>query len=290
MLIKRPAFDPPPAINYSIDLVAERKQVEAWLRVAFELPTDTNLDASAALLSDARLIRGTELWNLDLEDEARLEFEDLRESVAQDPADSYRLANYLLELGLYRPAIISIRQVLTLAGMTTQSQTLAAPAYFNHVRYGLYYQDLLVPAAQKAGFDPLFIYSVMRQESLFEGFVRSTAGARGLMQITPDTGQFISDNLDWPPDYTPNDLYRPTISITLGTTYLAKQRLRFNNDLYTALAAYNAGPENASIWSELSGPDSDLFIEVIRFEETRNYIRSIYEIFCMYRSLYESIP
>jgi len=289
LLLKRPAFDPPYAVNYSIDLAAERKQAEAWLRVTFNLQPDTDLSAPAALLSDPRLVSGTELWNLDLKDEARLEFEDLRVAVAQDPAESYRLANYMLELGLYRPAITAMRQVLTLAGMATQSQTLAAPAYFNHVRYGLYYQDLLVPAAQQAGFDPLFIYSVMRQESLFEGFVRSTAGARGLMQITPDTGQFISDNLDWPPDYTSNDLYRPTISITLGTTYLAKQRLRFNDDLFTALAAYNAGPEYASIWRELSSPDTDLFVEVIRFEETRNYIRSIYEIYCMYRSLYESI-
>ena len=290
LLLKRPTFDPPHAVNYSIDLTTERKQAEAWLRVTFNMPTDTDLSISAALLSDARLVRGTELWNLDLEDEARLEFEDLRAAVAQDPAESYRLANYMLELGLYRPAITAMRQVLTLAGMTSQSRTLAAPAYFNHVRYGFYYQDLLVPAAQEAEFDPLFMYSVMRQESLFEGFVQSTAGARGLMQITPDTGQFISDNLDWPPDYTSNDLYRPMISITLGTTYLAKQRFRFDDDLFTALAAYNAGPEAASIWRELSGPDSDLFVEVIRIEETRNYIRSIYEAYNMYRSLYESIP
>jgi soluble lytic murein transglycosylase len=235
-------------------------------------------------------VRGTELWTLGLEDDARLEFEDLRTAVEQNPADSFRLANYLLDLGLYRPAITAIRQVLTLAGMNTQSQTLAAPAYFHHIRYGLYYQDLVVPAAQQAGFDPLFLFSVMRQESLFEGFVRSDKGARGLMQITPDTGQYISDNLGWPLDYTSDDLYRPTVSVTLGAMYLAKQHLRFNGDLFTALSAYNAGPETAPIWRDLSGPDSDLFVEVIRFEETRNYIRSIYEIYSMYRSLYGTIP
>jgi soluble lytic murein transglycosylase len=191
---------------------------------------------------------------------------------------------------LYRPAINAIRQVLTLAGMNTQVQTLAAPAYFNYVRYGLYYQDLIIPAAQQAGFNPLFLFSVIRQESLFEGFVRSTAGARGLMQITPDTGQFISDNLDWPPNYSSEDLYRPTVSVTLGATYLAQQRIRFNDDLFIALAAYNAGPEAAPIWSNLSGPDSDLFVEVVRSEETRNYIRSIYEIYSMYKSLYGTIP
>ncbi len=116
--------------------------------MSFNLPADTDLSAPGALLSDPRLIRGTELWNLGLEDEARLEFEDLRTAIEQNPADSYRLANYLLSLGLYRPAINAIRQVLTLAGMNTQAQTLAAPAYFNNVRYGLYYQDLVIPACE----------------------------------------------------------------------------------------------------------------------------------------------
>jgi soluble lytic murein transglycosylase len=290
MLLKRPAFTPPPATNYKVDLTTERAQAEAWLRVTFNLPTDTDLSTAGALLSDARLVRGTELWNLGLEDEARLEFEDLRTSLQNNPADSYRLANYMLALGLYRPAITAMRQVLTLAGMNSQAQTLAAPAYFNHVRYGLYYQDLVTPVAQQAGFNPLFLFSVIRQESLFEGFVRSSAGARGLMQITPDTGQLISDNLGWPPDYTSDDLYRPLISIGLGSSFLAQQRVNFNGDLFTALAAYNAGPAAAPIWSGLSGPDPDLFLEVIRFSQTSDYIRSIYEIYSMYRSLYGVIP
>ncbi len=236
-----------------------------------------------------RLVRGTELWNLGLLDEARLEFEDLRTSVQDIPADSFRLGNYMLDLGLYRPAIFSIRQVLTLAGMITQAQTLAAPAYFNHVRYGLYYQDLVLPAAQQAGVDPLFLFSVIRQESLFEGFVRSSAGARGLMQITPDTGEYISGLLGWPPNYSSSDLYRPIVSVTLGATYLQQQSLRFNDDLFTTLAAYNAGPEAAPIWRDLSGPDSDLFLEIIRFQETGDYIRSIYENYDMYRNLYGTI-
>ena len=290
MLFKRGAFDQPPATNLSVDLPAERTEAEAWLRVTFSLPTDTDLSTPGALLSDARLVRGTELWTLGLEDEARLEFEDLRNAVEENPADSFRLANYLLDLGLYRSAITAIRQVLTLAGMSTQSQTLAAPPYFNHVRYGLYYQDIITPAAEQNKFDSLFLYAVIRQGSLFEGFVRSTAGARGLMQIVPSTGQFIVDNLGWPPDYISDDLYRPSVSIQLGAHYLQSNQIYFGNDLYAALAAYNGGPGNAEAWRNLSGSDPDLFVEVIRYEETRNYIRSIYEIYSMYRSLYGTIP
>jgi soluble lytic murein transglycosylase len=290
MLIKRSAFDPAPAYTFSMDIAAERSAAEAWVRVTFNLPADIDLSNPGDLLSDPRVVGGTELWKLGLEDMARQEFEDMRTAIEQDPTNSYRLANYLLDLGLYRPAITAIRQVLTLAGMNTQSQTLAAPVYFNHIRYGLYYQDLVIPTSQQAEFDPFFIFSVMRQESLFEGFVRSYVGARGLMQLTPDTGQFVSDNLGWPVNYTSDDLYRPMVSITLGVNYLQKQSRRFDNDIYAALAAYNAGPEAAPIWRELSGSDKDLFVEVIRYEETRNYIQSIYEIYSMYRMLYGTIP
>jgi soluble lytic murein transglycosylase len=59
-----------------------------------------------------------------------------------------------------------------------------------------------------------------------------------------------------------------------------------DGDLYAALAAYNAGPGNASVWKELVGDDQDLLLETIRFQETRNYIRYIYEIYTIYRNLY----
>jgi len=61
-------------------------------------------------------VRGTELWNLGLQDDARSEFDALSTAVKDNPADTYRLANYLLNLGLYYPAITDFRQVLTLAG------------------------------------------------------------------------------------------------------------------------------------------------------------------------------
>ena len=241
----------------------------------------------ASLRQHADDIRGlTGLGNANF---ASLEFNSLQTDIEQNPADTYRLANYLLSLGLYNPAIFAIRQILTLAGMNTQAQTLAAPTYFNHFRYGLYFQDLILPAAKQTGFDPLFLFSIIRQESLFDKYANS-GYAIGLMQITPDTGQLIADNLGWPPNYSQDDLSRPLVSIGLGTSYLMTQRNRSNGDLFTVLASYNAGPETAPIWRDLSGPDPDLFVEVIRFEETRNYIRSIYEIYAMYRLLYTSTP
>jgi soluble lytic murein transglycosylase len=289
MLIGREPFGPPVMFDLAFDVDVEKQATEEWLRSIFNLPEGIDLSGPGPLLNDPRLIRGTELWKLGLYELARLEFESLRLDIQDNSMDNYRLANYLLDLGLYRSAIFAARQVLNLQGMD-DAQTMAAPVYFNHVRFGTYYRDLVLPAAEVYGFHPLFLFSVVRQESLFEGFVISSAGARGLMQIIPSTGESIAVNSGWPQGYTDEDLYRPMVSITMGANYLAKQRDFFNGDLFAALAAYNAGPGNAMVWIDLAGGDPDLFIEIIRFEETRNYIKGIYEVFSIYRRLYDRSP
>jgi soluble lytic murein transglycosylase len=258
------------------------------MRVTFSLAPDADLSGPGALAQDPRFIRGAEFWKLGLYEEARLEFENLREAASLNAVDTYRLGNYLLGIGLYRPGIFALRQVLTLAGMDEQNESLLAPPYFSHARYGLYYSELVIPFAQAEGFDPLFLFSVVRQESLFEGFVRSTAGARGLMQFIPDTGAAVANELNWPYGFTPDDLYRPVVSIRFGAHYLATNRLALGGDYYAMLAAYNGGPGNAHAWQQLAGGDPDLLLEAIRFEETRTYIRSIYEFYLIYRRLYGS--
>jgi soluble lytic murein transglycosylase len=289
LLIGRAPFSAPSTYNLNIDLEAERADAAAWLRVAFGLPTETDLDGLGPLAGDLRIVRGTEFWELGLYEEARLEFEALRESVSVSPENSFRLANYMLDLGLYRSAIFAARQVLTLAGLEDHSTSLSAPPYFNHVRYGTYYADLVVPNAEAQGLHPLFLFSVVRQESLFEGFIRSTAGARGLMQIIPTTGASVARAVGWPLPFELDDLYRPNVSVRLGTEYMASNRRQFAGDIYASLAAYNAGPGSASAWLELAPDDPDLFLEVVRFQETRDYIRFIYEIYAIYRALYSPV-
>jgi len=286
LLDGREPFALAPSYNLNYDLGAERNEAASWLRVKFDLPANTDLSGLGTLDSDARLRRGTEFWQLGLYDEARVEFESLRDTVKTNPADSFRLGNYLLDLGAYRPAIFAIREVLTLAGMDDHSASLTAPIYFKHVRYGLYYADSVWSSAAENAIDPLFVTSLIRQESLFEGFVHSSAGARGLMQIIPTTGASIATNMGWPPNYSEDDLYSPYISIRMGTYYLNTNRLLLDGDLYAALAAYNGGPGNAQVWKDLAKGDPDLFLEVVRFGETRDYIRGIYEIYSIYRSLY----
>jgi soluble lytic murein transglycosylase len=286
ILLGRAAFESPPSTNLNPDLAQEREDAAAWLRVTFGLSPETDLTGPGELAQDPRFVRGTELWELGMYGEAKDEFESLRESIAADAVASFRLANHLLDIGLYFSAIFTARQVLNLAGLESHSASLTAPAYFNHLRYGLYYHDLVITEAERYGLDPLFMFSVIRQESLFEGFISSTASAHGLMQIIPATGEEIATALGWPPVYESDDLFRPVVSVRFGSYYLSDKRDAFGGDLYAGLAAYNAGAGNALAWRELAGNDPDLFLEVIRFQETRNYIRGIYEIFSTYRSLY----
>jgi soluble lytic murein transglycosylase len=285
ILENRPPFTPPAQYTLIYNLDLERAEAIAWMHNIFNIPQEENLNDVTPLFSDPRMVRGSELWNLGLYETARQEFESYRNEISLDPGKTFRLANYLTDLGLYRSAVLAARQVLDLAGLD-DATTFTAPIYFNHIRFGAYYEDLVGISAAENGLDPLFLYSVLRQESLFEGFVMSTAGARGLMQIIPSTGEEITRQIGWPPNYTAQDLYRPYVNIRFGAYYLDRQRDAFGGDLYQALAAYNGGPGNALKWIQLSNGDPDLFVEVIRFAETRNYIRYIYEIFDIYRDLY----
>ncbi|HRN49960.1 MAG TPA: tetratricopeptide repeat protein [Anaerolineales bacterium] len=280
-------FAPPAGYHRQVDLDAERQQAEAWMRTTFSLGADIDLSQPGPLWQDARFVRGTELWHLGRYQLARNEFESLRADLTTDAANSYRLANHLVELGMYRSAVFAAREVLNLAGLS-DAQTMNAPVYFNRIRFGFYFQDLVETDSARRSIDPLFVYSMMRQESLYEGFVTSSAGARGLLQIIPATGQEMATFSGWPENYSGEDLYRPNVSIRLGVEYLARQLNAFDGDIYAALAAYNAGPGNAVFWQGQANGDPDLFVEIVQFVETRNHIRSIYEIYDIYRNLYAS--
>ncbi len=288
LLSGRTPFAPPAVVNLNSDTARLRADADSWVRLTFNLSPNADLNGLGSLTVDPRVIRGTELWDLGLYEDARTEFEDLRTAVSADPVATYQLMNYLIDLGLYRSAIFAARQTLTLAGLDEHTESMMAPPYFGYVRYGVYYSELVIPRAQENGFDPLFLFSVIRQESLFEGFVSSTAGAHGLMQIVPSTGAQINSQLGWPLEYVEKDLYRPYVSIAYGSHYLAGNRNFLDGNVYATLAAYNGGPGNAQAWMDLAGDDLDLYLETVRFEETRNYIRNIYEIYVIYRRLYGS--
>jgi len=272
--------------SFAVDLDAEREQAEAWLRQTFVVDGPEPLTSlTPELAADPRLIRGQEFWELGQYGQAKQEFDSLRSSLEDDAEGLYRLMHTLLDLGLYQPAIFTARQILDLAGMD-DAGTMEAPVYFNRIRFGSYFGDLILPEAAAYGIDGTLLLSLVRQESLFEGFATSYAAARGLTQVIPSTGQNIAEQLGWPPDYTEDDLYRPLVSVRFGTYYLSRQLERYEGDLYAALAAYNAGPGNADIWKEAAPEDPDLFLEILRLTQPQQYIRSIQEVYAIYQRLY----
>ena len=236
------------------------------------------------LRNDGRWLRGSALWHLGLETEARVELDSLRVAVRTNALAAYQLALAYRELGYYYGSIYAARDCVDALGF--EQTPLAAPRFLTLLRFGPYFEELITDAAAKENLDPLLLAALIRQESLYLSSATSSASARGLMQIIPPTGDWIASKLAWP-EYTVSDLNRPIISIPFGAFYLAEQRRNFDGKPYAMLAAYNAGPGNARRWLDLSGDDPDLFLEVITATETQRYIRRISEYRAVYAALYE---
>lgn len=273
------------SIDLGISLEDEAKTASKWVVSKFGLPEGTDLTNVGELADNPLFKRGDLFLQLGFPDDARSEFETLRQELQADPANTFRLAYYLVNAGLNRSAIFASRQVLDLAGMS-DTATLTAPKFFNHIRFGVYFRETIVSSAVEHGMDPLLLFSIIRQESMFEGAIISSAGARGLMQIMPTVGEEIASTFGWPQNYSINDLLVPSINVRMGTHYLKKWLDYFDGDMTAALAAYNGGIGNAMEWKQLSGNDPDLFLEVIRYSETRDYIRYITENYEIYKSIY----
>lgn len=140
--------------------------------------------------------------------------------------------------------------------------------------------------ARRYGIDPYLVAGLIRQESVFNPNAISRAGARGLMQVMPSTGQLISKR-QGNGTITAADLYNPTLNIKLGMNYLAQVIGQFGRIEYAA-AAYNAGPSRAQRWiAERGSMDIEDWIESIPFSETRGYVQGVLRYAANYRRLYK---
>lgn len=266
------------------DTVQDQQQAETWLAGRLGLESAEGLATLSPTLRDSpRLRRGTLLLRLGRFDEGRAELEALREATVGDTLAQYKLALYFREVGLYRSSIVAAATVWRQTGALS---IIEMPRFLGCLLYPTYYGDLVEMHAAEFGLDPLLVYALMRQESLFEGYATSWAAAHGLMQVIPPTGQEIYNALGWPPGYQTRDLYRPLVSVRYGAWYLARQRDYIDGDLFAAMAAYNGGPGNSMRWWRAAGGDQDLFAELIGFSETRTYVERLREHYARYQWLY----
>ncbi|MBC7983003.1 MAG: lytic transglycosylase domain-containing protein [Candidatus Obscuribacterales bacterium] len=145
---------------------------------------------------------------------------------------------------------------------------------FNDYRllYPRAFDDEVNAAAKVTGLSSSIIYATLRQESIFRVDAVSSAGAKGLMQLIPETARITARRwqLAWP-----GDLFNPRVNIPLGAAHLRDISNRFNNKIPLALAGYNAGPNAVLRWLPAAPKETDIWIENIPFNETRTYVQRV---------------
>lgn len=155
--------------------------------------------------------------------------------------------------------------------------TIARADYWDDVsmRFPVNYIEHVNKNAIKNDLDPSIILGLIRRESAFNQNARSPVGARGLMQIMPQTGRQIARNLKekW---LTKNSLFNPETNVKYGSYYYKKLLNRFNGHFALAAAAYNAGPHRVLKWlPKLHAVPADIWVETIPFTETRRYVAAV---------------
>jgi peptidoglycan lytic transglycosylase len=143
----------------------------------------------------------------------------------------------------------------------------------------LRHEDVIRQQSREKDVDAALIAAVIYSESKFSDST-SSAGARGLMQITPEAANEI-ERLSGGTTFKLKDLGDPEINIRYGTYLLRELLDRYDGDVVAALAAYNAGPANADKWG-----GSGLQIEEIPFPETRAYVEEVLDKQRAYRDEY----
>jgi soluble lytic murein transglycosylase len=143
----------------------------------------------------------------------------------------------------------------------------------------LHHEDIIRQQAAEKHVDAALIAAVIYAESKFSDRT-SSAGARGLMQITPETAKEIERHSGGT-SFTLGDLSDPEINIRYGTYRLRELLDRFGGDEVAALAAYNAGPGSAESWG-----GAEMTLADIAFPETRAYVEEVLEKQRAYRETY----
>ena len=273
----------PAGIHLMGDKATERQETERWLRGWSDLPEGVELNTiPVQVADDARFRRGMELLTLGRQAKAQDEFESLRRDAGQDPATLYRLALLTRDLGLYAP---SVRAAIDLIVLAPEDSVLDMPRTIQRLAFPVYFSDLVLVESEEYGMDPLLMFALIRQESVFDDQVTSWAGAVGLAQIMPATGEWIAELLPWP-DYQKESLLRAHLNVKFGIWFMSRILEMTEGNIAAALAGYNGGPGNGVAWLAASGGDPDLLIEVILYDEPQQYVRQIYRHYDVYTRLY----
>jgi soluble lytic murein transglycosylase len=245
-----------------------------------ERPSDP---AGAVALAPDALARPRILLEAGLAADAGAEARELASRRGLPQSDRLALAALLQDAGQYDAAqrvILDAYAVPLAAGPRGGEPDLWWAAYPQA------FAPDVARAAAKAGIPPPLLFAVMREESGFRPQVLSAVGARGLVQIMPETGRRLAEGLG-ATSYTPDELFIPARNLELGAAYLAQLLARFDGRVSAAVASYNAGPEAVERWlAQGAALEDDEWIESIPYDQTRSYAKRVLRSFNAYRTLY----
>lgn len=197
----------------------------------------------------------------------------MNDTAAEEPRMSKKQKTTLIVLAMVMACLI-LTSVIVFWGLPRIMRS----------RFQLKYVELIQKYSTEYDLEPSFVAGVICTESRFREEAVSRAGARGLMQIMPATGEEIAAALGVP--FHVEDLFDPETSIRFGCYYLRQQLDRFDQNKAVALAAYNAGPHKAEEWLRTYGLDSKGRIAYIPYEETKNYVKRVLQAQENYETLY----
>lgn len=247
--------------NYYSALAGQRRMKELASSVQVE-------PATASPEGQKRNERIEALQSLGMVREAVTELNIIAQRLESPGALYYVIAKFH-ELGEYRRSV-------RLASRLPSSEKI------HRYSYPLAFWEDVEKAARRHQVDPFLALAVMREESRFDPDARSVAGARGLMQLMPDTAFRLDRNVKLGIEKN-SELHDARTNIRLGVFYLRSLLHEFNG-LSHALAAYNAGETAVRKWEKQSPCHSgDEFIEEIPYAETRNYVKKVLHSYFQYR-------
>ena len=141
--------------------------------------------------------------------------------------------------------------------------------------YPIEYSEYVEEYCKEYSVDSNLAYAIIKCESSFNPKAVSSVGAIGLMQLTPDTFDWVQTKLPSDTKYTKDDLYEPKINIKYGI-FLISLHLKEFGDIDTALAAYHAGRGNANKWLEMEeSSENGKTLNTTPYKETNAYIERV---------------
>ena len=193
----------------------------------------------------------------------------------------------VLALALVLLVVGSVSITKTYLAHQEERRRLEAEAA-ERAQHPLYYADTITAYADSQELDPALVAAVILCESSYDPKAESRLGARGLMQLMPDTAEWVAHKLgEDGADYSFDNLYDPQTNIRFGTWYLGYLSRRFNGDATKIVCAYHAGQGNVDSWLKNPQYSSDgVTLDVIPTQDTATYASRVLRARDIYRKYY----